>query len=230
MNIRIISILCFLFVGVNASCADSSLATDKDKTSYIAGFQIGQSLKRDGMDIDTAILKQAIDDVMSDKKPKMNAQEMQEFMQALQQRRVKEKQALAETNKKAGEEFLAANKKKIGIVALPNGLQYKILTKGKGGKPKVGDTVTVHYRGTLVDGKEFDSSHKHGKPAIFRTNAVIKGWQEILPMMPQGSKWQVFIPANLAYGPAGAGALIGPNSTLIFEIELLEIKPASKNS
>jgi FKBP-type peptidyl-prolyl cis-trans isomerase FklB len=133
-------------------------------------------------------------------------------------------QQLADKNQKEGEVFLAENKKKKGVVTLPSGLQYHVITAGTGKIPKATDTVTTHYRGTLIDGTEFDSSYKRGEPASFPVNGVIKGWTEALQLMKVGSKWQLFIPSNLAYGPQGAGQVIGPSATLIFEIELLSIK------
>jgi FKBP-type peptidyl-prolyl cis-trans isomerase FklB len=131
---------------------------------------------------------------------------------------------VAQANKKEGDAFLAANKTKEGVVTLPSGLQYKILQQGTGPKPTLNDTVVCNYRGTLIDGKEFDSSYKRGQPETFPVNKIIKGWMEALPLMPVGSKWQLFVPPDLAYGERSAGPDIGPNSTLIFEVELLSIK------
>jgi len=133
-------------------------------------------------------------------------------------------QALGEKNKKEGEAFLAENKKKKGVITLPSGLQYKIITAGKGKNPKATDTVTVQYRGTLIDGTEFDSSYRRGQPATFLVNGVIAGWTEALSLMQEGAKWQIFVPSNLAYGEKGAGGQIGPNTTLIFEIEMVSIQ------
>lgn len=207
-----------------ALAEEAALSTPKQKLSYTVGYQIGQSIKRQGLEVDTDVVGQAIKDVMTDAQPKLKPEEMQAAVQAHQQASTQKRAAQAGENKKAGEAFLAANKKKEGVVTLPSGLQYKVITEGKGKKPKLTDTIVAHYRGTLVDGKEFDSSYKGGQPATFPVNAVIKGWQEILPMMPEGSKWQVFIPSELAYGEAGAGADIGPNATLIFDIELISVK------
>lgn len=207
-----------------ALAEEAALSTPKQKLSYTVGYQIGQSIKRQGLEVDTDVVGQAIKDVMTDAQPKLKPEEMQAAVQTHQQASTQKRAAQAGENKKAGEVFLAANKKKEGVVTLPSGLQYKVITEGKGKKPKLTDTIVAHYRGTLVDGKEFDSSYKGGQPATFPVNAVIKGWQEILPMMPEGSKWQVFIPSELAYGEAGAGADIGPNATLIFDIELISVK------
>jgi FKBP-type peptidyl-prolyl cis-trans isomerase FklB len=146
----------------------------------------------------------------------------------LRTRREEKRKILGEKNKKEGTEFLAANKSKPGVQLLPDGLQYKVLTEGKGPKPTTNDTVTVNYRGTLLDGTEFDSSYKRGQPASFRVTGVIKGWTEALQLMPVGSKWQLFIPSDLAYGERGSGMNIGPNATLTFEIELLSIKEPEK--
>jgi len=157
----------------------------------------------------------------------MTEQEIQETLKTFQQemaaKQAEKTKQLAEINKKEGEAFLAENKKKEGVKTLPSGLQYKILTEGSGKTPKETDTVTTHYRGTLIDGTEFDSSFKRGQPASFTVNGVIKGWTEALQLMKEGSKWQLFIPSDLAYGDRGAGGQIGPHATLIFEVELISI-------
>jgi len=210
-----------------------TLNTPKDKQSYAIGINVGkglsQNLKQSGVEVDPAILTRAIKDVLAGDKQLMTDQEAQATLTALQtemRNAQQEKQKLlAETNKKQGDEFLAANKTKDGVVALPDGLQYKILEQGAGPKPAAGDSVTVNYRGTLVNGTEFDSSYKRGQPAEFPVGGVIKGWTEALQLMPVGSKWQVFIPSDLAYGPQGRAPVIGPNSTLVFEVELVSIQP-----
>jgi FKBP-type peptidyl-prolyl cis-trans isomerase FklB len=142
----------------------------------------------------------------------------------MQEKRQKQQAELGAKNKTEGEAFLAANAKKEGVVTLPSGLQYQILTEGQGENPKATDQVTVQYRGTLIDGTEFDSSYSRGQPATFRLNQVIKGWTEALQLMKPGAKWKLFVPAALAYGDKGAGPKIGPNSTLIFEVELISVK------
>jgi FKBP-type peptidyl-prolyl cis-trans isomerase FklB len=215
------------------SRAALTLKTPKDKQSYAIGINVGkglnQNLKQSGVDVDPAILTRAIKDVLAGDKQLMTDQEAQETLKALQTemhnaQELKHQQAAA-TNKKEGDDFLAANKTKEGVVALPDGLQYKILQEGTGPKPAAVDSVTVNYRGTLVNGAEFDSSYKRGQPAQFPVGGVIKGWTEALQLMPVGSKWQVFIPSDLAYGPAGRPPVIGPNSALVFEVELVSIQP-----
>lgn len=210
-----------------------TLKTPKDKQSYAIGINVGkglsQNLKQTGLDIDPAILVRAIKDVLAGDKQAMTDQEAQDTLKTLQADMRKEQQLkqeqVAEANKKEGDEFLASNKSKEGVTALPDGLQYKVLQEGTGPKPTAGDSVTVNYRGTLVNGTEFDSSYKRGQPATFNVGGIIKGWTEALQLMPVGSKWQIFIPSELAYGPRGAGRDIGPNATLVFEVELLSIQP-----
>ncbi len=204
------------------------LKTQKDKASYAIGMNIGHGLKRDGIDVDPAILERALKDTLSDGKLLMTDEEAKAAITQLQ-KEVKENQAakakaLGEQNKKEGEAFLAKNKTKEGVITLPSGLQYKVEKQGDGPKPLATDTVECNYRGTLINGKEFDSSYKRNAPASFGVGAVIPGWTEILQLMPVGSKYQVFVPSDLAYKGHGAGGDIGPNATLIFEIELLSIK------
>ncbi|WP_455207992.1 FKBP-type peptidyl-prolyl cis-trans isomerase [Kaarinaea lacus] len=198
--------------------------TNKQKYSYAIGFQIGNNLKREGAEVDVDAIAQGIKDVLSDAKLSVSMEDMQAAVLELQKQQQADRQARGDKAKKEGEEFLAKNKKEKGVVELPSGIQYKVIQEGKGEKPQATDTIVAHYKGTLIGGKEFDSSYKRGQPATFAVNQVIPGWQEILPMMPTGSKWQVFIPSEKAYGARGAGADIGPNETLIFEVELLEIK------
>jgi FKBP-type peptidyl-prolyl cis-trans isomerase FklB len=208
--------------------APLALKTDKDKTSYAIGVNMGKSIRTGPVDLDDKILLQAFRDALAGRKLLMTDDEVKATMTALQadmRKKQEEKmQALAETNKKAGEEFLASNKTKDGVVTLPSGLQYKILTPGTGPKPTLTDSVVCNYKGTLLDNTEFDSSYKRGQPATFPVGQVIKGWTEALQLMPVGSKWQLFIPSDLAYGPRGSGPTIGPNSALIFEVELISIK------
>ena len=205
-----------------------SLKSEKDKVSYIIGLDIGNNLKRQGADIDPDTLLKGLKDALSGNKPLLSENEIREvttaFRQEMATKQAEEKKKLAEKNKKEGEAFLDENKKKEGVKTLPSGLQYKVITEGSGRSPKESDTVTVNYKGTFVDGTEFDSSYKRGEPATFPANGVIKGWTEALPLMKEGAKWQLFIPSDLAYGEAGAGNVIGPNTILIFEVELISIK------
>ena len=209
-----------------------TLTTQKDKLSYAIGMNIGSSMKKDALDIDPAILSQGIKDALTGSKPLLTDAEAQTVMTEFRSEMMKKKQEAAqhasEANKQEGQQFLAANKSKEGVVTLPSGLQYKILKEGTGPKPAATDTVTVNYRGTLINGTEFDSSYSRNEPATFGVNQVIKGWTEALQLMPVGSKWQLFIPSDLAYGERSPGAEIGPNSTLIFDVELLSIKDKDK--
>ena len=212
-----------LFMG-NAFAADASLNTDKKKMSYAIGVQVGSDFKRSGMDIDVKSLSAAISDIMSDKKPRLSEKEMQSAMNMLREQQMKKQMNVANENKKKGEAFLAKNKNQKGVVTLASGIQYKVMKKGSGKKPTPANSVVAHYEGRLINGTVFDSSIKRGKPATFPVTGVIKGWQEVLQLMKVGSKWQVYIPSDLAYGQRGTGPDIGPNSTLIFDIELIEIK------
>jgi FKBP-type peptidyl-prolyl cis-trans isomerase len=206
-----------------------TLKTQKDKTSYAMGMNIGTGLRKQSVDIDPAIVARGLRDAFSNAKTLLTEDEARAVLTQLQGELRKKQQDMAqqlgEANKKAGMEFLEANKMKDGVVTLPSGLQYKILQEGTGPKPAPTDTVVCNYRGTLLNNTEFDSSYKRGQPATFPVNGVIKGWTEALQLMPVGSKWQLFIPAELAYGERGPGGQIGPNSTLIFEVELLSIQP-----
>ena len=204
------------------------LTTQKEKLSYAIGMNIGQSMKKDALDIDPAILTRALKDALSGSKPQMTEEEAKAVITTFRNEMIAKKQAeekkISDANKQAGEQFLATNKTREGVVTLPSGLQYKIIKQGDGPKPTATDTVETNYRGTLINGTEFDSSYKRGEPATFPVNQVIKGWTEALQLMPVGSKWQLFIPADLAYGPRSPSPEIGPNSALIFDIELLSIK------
>jgi FKBP-type peptidyl-prolyl cis-trans isomerase FklB len=204
------------------------LKSSRDSVSYSIGINIGNNLKSQMVDADPNIVAQGIKDILDSNKTLITAEQAQEIIMAFQkQLMAKHEETMkgqAEKNKKDGEAFLAENKKKEGIVTLPNGLQYKVITMGTGKKPKATDTVSVNYRGTLIDGKEFDSSFKRGEPATFPLTQVIKGWTEGLQLMPVGSKFQFFIPSELGWGERGTGQLIQPNATVIFEVELLSIK------
>lgn len=222
-----VTLFTLLFM-ISATTTAAELKTTKQKYSYAIGFQIGTGLKRDNADVDVEAIKQGIKDVLSGSKTAVSMEDMQAAVMEMQKSQQAAREAQGEKAKKAGEKFLAENKKKKGVTTLESGIQYKVIKKGKGAKPTTSDSVVAHYKGTLIDGTEFDSSYKRGQPATFGVGQVIKGWQEVLPLMPAGSKWQVFIPSDLAYGPRGAGANIGPNETLVFDIELLEVKAQEK--
>lgn len=207
--------------------ADDALKTEKDKVSYSIGINWGAQLSQAKGKIDIEKVSQGMKDGFNGGKPKLSMDEMKQVISDFQTSMQKEQQAqmnkMGGANKKAGEDFLAKNKKEKGVKTLASGLQYKIIKAGTGESPKATDTVVTHYRGNLIDGKVFDSSYKRGQPATFPVNGVIKGWTEALQKMKVGGKWKLFIPSDLAYGEKGP-ASIGPNSVLIFEIELLEIK------
>ena len=210
--------------------APLTLTTQKQKASYAIGVNIGKGLHRDGVDVDPALIQRGIRDAIAGGKLALTDDEMKAALTSLsadlKKKADAETAAAGEANKKEGEAFLAANKTKEGVQTLPDGLQYKILTPGNGPKPTASDTVVCNYKGTLINGTEFDSSYKRGQPVTFPVGQVIKGWTEVLQLMPAGSKWEVYIPSDLAYGPQGPGrGPIGPNQTLIFEIELVSIQP-----
>lgn len=224
----LVAMIAILVVPLLAGAQDASLKTHKDKVSYLLGAQIGNDFKTQQMDVDPDIFSRGLKDVLAGKKPPLSEQEIRDTMMAFQkeiQAKVAvQTQKLAEQNKKEGDAFLAENKKKEGVRTTPSGLQYKVMRQGTGKMPKPTSTVVVNYRGTLLDGREFDSSYKRGEPFTTAVNGVVKGWQEALPLMKEGAKYQIFVPSQLAYGDRGAGREIGPNAVLIFEIELLSIK------
>ncbi|MGD1023281.1 MAG: FKBP-type peptidyl-prolyl cis-trans isomerase [Candidatus Sulfotelmatobacter sp.] len=210
------------------SATPLALKTAKDKFSYSLGMKMGQNLKKQSVPVDPAILERGLKDglaggktLLTDDEAQAAIAEVQNDMRKKQQEKMQEAGA---ASKKEGADYLAANKAKDGVVTLPSGLEYKIVKEGAGPKPTAGDTVVCNYRGTLINGTEFDSSSKHGGPATFPVSGVIKGWTEALQLMPVGSKWQLFVPSDLAYGDRGAGADIGPDTTLIFEVELISIQ------
>lgn len=221
-----------------APTQDSPFKDLRQKASYALGMNVGSSLRRQSVDLDPDLLAKGLKDSLSGGKTLMTDEEAVAALRELQtEMRAKAEAKKAEegaTNQKEGDAFLAANKTKEGVVTLPSGLQYKVLSQGTGPKPTASDTVTCNYKGTLINGTEFDSSYKRGEPTSFEVGRVIKGWTEALQLMPVGSKWQLFIPPTLAYAEHGAGADIGPNATLIFEVELLSIQskdnPAKENA
>ncbi|HEX9258562.1 MAG TPA: FKBP-type peptidyl-prolyl cis-trans isomerase [Acidimicrobiales bacterium] len=204
------------------------LPTEKDKLSYAMGMDLGQQLKTQSVDIDPALFARGLGDALSGGKTLLTTEEAKAVIAELQKamivKRAEAVRLAGEKNKQEGAAFLAANGAKEGVVTLPSGLQYKALTTGTGPKPTLESTVVCQYRLSLAGGQEIDSSYKRGQPFTIPVKSAIKGWIEVLPLMPVGSKWTVFVPPSLAYGERGAGADIGPNATLVFEIELVAIK------
>jgi FKBP-type peptidyl-prolyl cis-trans isomerase len=235
MNLKWLAIVIMLFAAASAGAQEPQpLQSQKEKISYAIGIDVARSYQSRKLDIDIELVIKAIRDVYSGGKPLLSDEEVRTTLTAYQ-KELMDKQAeaakiAADKNKKEGEAFLAENKTKEGVVTTASGLQYKILKAGDGPKPTDESTVEVNYRGTLIDGTEFDSSYKTGKPIVFPVGKVISGWKEAIKLMPVGSKWQLFIPAELAYGARGAGRSIGPNATLIFEVELLSIKPPAEGN
>jgi len=213
-----------------APAAETELKDQKDKVSYSIGIDIGNTLKRQLIDVNADLLNRGIRDGLSGAKPLLTDEQVKETMSTFQKdmmaKQAAAKKAAGEKNTAEATKFLAENKTKEGVKTTASGLQYKVLKEGTGPTPKATDTVKVNYRGTTIDGTEFDSSYKRGQPASFPVNRVIKGWTEGLQLMKVGSKYQLFVPADLAYGERGAGSDIGPNATLIFDVELLGITPA----
>lgn len=229
MKLRLMAVLGIVLLACQVNAGENLVLKDqKDKVSYSIGMNIGNNLKKQSIDVNPDVFAQGIKDALSGSKALMTEQEVNETIMAFQKemsaKQIERLKELGEKNKKEGEAFLAENKKKEGIITLPSGLQYKVINEGTGETPELTDVVTVNYRGTLIDGTEFDSSYRRGQPATFPVNAVIAGWAEALQLMKVGSKWQLFIPSDLAYGERGAGRDIGPNATLIFDVELLSIK------
>ena len=214
-----------------APAAPPGLATAKDQASYAIGLSIGQEISQGGAEINVDALVMGVRDALTNAKPKMSKDQIMNALKVVREemsRKFEDRRKEAgDKNKAEGKAFLADNGKKPGVVTLPSGLQYSVIKQGNGPTPKLTDTVQAHYHGTLIDGTVFDSSVERGEPADFPVGGVIRGWTEALQKMKVGDKWKLFIPAELAYGPGGAGDVIGPNAALIFEVELLGIKAES---
>ena len=223
-----LTVLTALLVSVNALAETEKPQTNQDQFSYAIGYQIGsqiaQQLKSEGLDVNPAFLAQALEDVIAGNEPALTIDEMNAAISSAQQQAQEQTMENAQLAVEAGETFRNQYAEQDGVMRTDSGMLYRILDEGSGEKPAASDTVVVHYRGTLINGAEFDSSIKRNQPATFGLNSIIPGWQEILQLMPEGSRWEVVIPPALAYGSTGAGGMIGPEETLIFEIELIEIK------
>ncbi len=229
MKFAWIAIISVFFMACQGNTQEKvHLTTAKDSVSYGFGMNIGRSMKQQQIEITPEALLQGIKDVMGDGKTLMTDEQLQacmtDFQKTMSAKQEAKNKEMGEKNQKDGEAFLAANKSKEGVKVTASGLQYKVIKEGTGPKPTATQTVSVHYRGTLIDGTEFDSSIKRGQPAEFPVNGVIKGWTEALQLMSVGSKYELYIPSELGYGTHGAGQLIGPNAVLVFEVELLAIK------
>lgn len=227
-NLTRSTVAAMCLVGTTAVAQEMNIESHDDRQSYALGMVFGQqiagSLAQASVEINHEILLRALSDTITQKETLMTQQELETFLQAEQQKQIEEAQKVAIAAKTSGDKFLTEFAQKEGVMKTESGIYYIEMTAGEGAQPSATDTVKVHYKGTLKDGTEFDSSYSRGTPAEFPVNGVIQGWQEVLPMMKTGSKWEVAIPSDLAYGERGAGANIGPNEPLVFEIELLEIK------
>lgn len=231
---RVLAAILFTAVATSVVVADDApqLESSKQKASYGIGYNIGNDLSSNGLNVDTAAFLAGFNDALSGGASRLNQQEIQAAFVAMQQELQKNLVARAAQNKKDGEAFLATNAKKPGVITLPSGLQYKVLTQGTGATPTARDMVKTHYRGRLLNGTEFDSSYSRNEPATLMVSGVIKGWTEALQLMKVGAKWELYVPSGLAYGAEGPGrGKIGPNETLVFEIELLgvEAPPAGQS-
>jgi len=219
---RYFAVVIFTLISLSVFAA-TEVKTEKQKLSYAMGTYFATGIAQQNVDLDVPAFIQAVEDALNKNEPQISMKEMQDVMAQYKKSIAKKQSDAIAKNKKAGDAFLAKNKKKEGVIESPSGLQYKILKQGSGEKPAAGNSVTVHYKGTLIDGTVFDSSYDRGEPATLSLGQVIKGWQETLPMMTTGSKWQIYVPPKLAYGDRAASELIGPASTLVFDIELISI-------
>ena len=223
MNLFKLLVFIFFCTFITSSNA-VKIETDQEKLSYTMGIFFGQTVIRQEMEIDIPAFMQAVEDVLNKNEKKLSDEEMQKIINAYQKKEQEDRIEKSDKDNADGKKFLAENKKKEGVTVLPSGLQYKIIENSEGEKPLADSRVVVHYRGTLINGTEFDSSYARGEPIELGLNQVIKGWQEALQLMSVGSKWEIVIPSELAYGERGAGRVISPNSTLLFDIELISIK------
>ena len=230
MKQRLAMAMCGVVALAGASFAADApeLKSDKEKISYSIGMDIGGNLKRGSVEVDPDLLARGLKDSYVGGKTLLTEdqarQAIADFQKTLAAKQAETMKILSEKNKADGEKFLAENAKKEGVKVLPSGLQYMEVTPGQGKSPKIADNVTTHYKGTLIDGTEFDSSYRRGQPVTFPVSGVIAGWTEALQLMKEGAKWQLFVPSRLAYGERGAGQVIGPNATLVFEVELISVK------
>ncbi len=225
-----VAAICFALALPGTAKAEDpqALKGEKERLGYSIGMDIGATLKRQGVEVDAESLARGMKDAFTGGKTLLTEDEarveIEGYQKKMMEKQAEEMKKLGEKNKAEGERFLAENAKKEGVKTLPSGLQYKVIAPGTGKTPKASDSVTTHYKGTLIDGTEFDSSYRRGQPATFPVSGVIPGWTEALQLMKEGAKWQIFLPPSLAYGERGVGRDIGPNSTLIFEVELISVQ------
>lgn len=216
----------------SAFAANSGLSTSEQKTSYTLGADLAKNFTEQGLKIDIKAFTLGLEDAIKHRPLKLTEEEMMSAISDAKKEMLEKQQAerkiIGDTNIKEGQAFLTSNAKKSGVISLPSGVQYKVITKGKGAHPTEDDTLIAHYSGTLIDGTEFDSSYKRGTPLKFQMGSVIKGWGEVMKLMAPGAKWEVYIPADMAYGAKGAGEVIGPHQTLIFTVELITFNSAAK--
>jgi len=213
----------FSFSAFAATEIKTGISTDKQKLSYAMGTYFAMGITQQDVKLDVPAFVQAVEDVLNKNEPQISIKEMQDILTKYKETVTRQQADAIAENQKEGDTFLAENKKKEGVIESPTGLQYKVIKQGDGKKPVASSSVTVHYKGTLIDGTVFDSSYERGQPATLSLAQVIKGWQEALPMMAAGSKWQIYVPSKLAYGDRSASELIGPGSTLVFDIELISV-------
>jgi FKBP-type peptidyl-prolyl cis-trans isomerase FklB len=230
MRLLIVTIAVLTLASLSFGQDKPQLKDLKDKVSYSVGLNVGTNFKKQGQDLNPDALLAGVKDALSGKTPALTENELKDTMEAWSKQMEDKQKVAGEKNAADATKFLAENKKKDGVKTTASGLQYKAVKEGTGAQPKETDTVTVNYRGTLINGTEFDSSYKRGEPATFPVNGVIKGWTEALQLMKTGAKYQLCIPADLAYGARAVGPDITPNSALIFEVELLEVKPAAASA
>ncbi len=224
MKLKTLALLPLLFgAPVMADTHATKLDTEKQQLSYIFGIQVGQNMMTEGVDLDMDAFTAGVADMFAKKQPQLDQATAEKVIGEFQQKKAKEMADQMNVKQEEAKKFMAENAKKDGVVTTESGLQYQIIEEGDGASPTANDKVIAHYKGTLLDGTVFDSSYDRGEPATFPVGGVIQGWQEVLPMMKEGAKWNIVVPANLAYGPRGAGQLIGPNETLVFDIELIAI-------
>jgi FKBP-type peptidyl-prolyl cis-trans isomerase FklB len=233
-NIKLFAVGCgLLWSGLAMAANTGTLTNPNDRLSYAMGVEMGKSFRNHGITVNSQVFSQGLQDAMNGNSTLMTDDQIQQELRNFQRNASAKMQAQnqqdAQKNQQIGNAFLDANKKRPGVTTTASGLQYKVLTPGNGPKPTASDSVTVDYEGRLLDGKVFDSSYERGKPAVFPVNAIIAGWQEALQLMPVGSTWEIYIPANLAYGQQGVDNVIGPNQTLVFKVHLIKTQPGSNN-